>query len=435
MEREPQITPDNTTEKRNRKMELMEERHRNAITAFRLEQFLSKEGPANDEYPTSRTPENKEKAQVALGKLKPILDKLGRVGFITKRETIEHVVNDYIIEKVTAQRAEQELKKGIEEDGKKATDKEMGSSLFTMRMGKLPRGNVEAVRQEGYFVIACFDDEDYKDLSEDSDKEESGGRFKYKMNFGAFQVDTLLIHKGWVNVIFLHERQHFINWSVFNNFTGFSQNTVVNKKGFPLLSEGLHIEHGNPTEKNIKISEGLNYVKDELLARIRDRSDPETATIFFNLDLYKHLQDDFSPEEQQEVNMLLKKIESELKNTHGIFDYISDARAILVYHLIDIPLLKFPERIRAATNFIDLKIKEFSDFMPDESAELDTLDKVKRKRLKDLRLDITGEVYNVIDLILGLKDIGADETERELKSVKEKVTLLRKEYDGCVNQV
>jgi len=41
----------------------------------------------------------------------------------------------------------------------------------------------------------------------------------------------------------------------------------------------------------------------------------------------------------------------------------------------------------------------------------------------------------VIDLILGLKDIGADETERELKSVKEKVTLLRKEYDGCVNQV
>lgn len=200
------------------------------------------------------------------------------------------------------------------------------------------------------------------------------------------------------------------------------------KKDFPLLAEGLNIEFDDPTKKNNEIIEGLNGVKDELLARIRDGSDPNTTTDFFDSELYTYLRESFSPDERQEVDTLLRNIESELKNTRGIFDYPSDARAILVYHLIDIPLLKFPERIRAVTDFINSRIKEFTDFIPQENTEKTVSDKERRERLRSLRLDITGEAYSVTDIILGIKNMEIGDAERELDLVKEKIAILRKEY-------
>ena len=429
----------NLPEKRDRRYELMEERHRNAITAFRLEQFLSKEEPLNGEYPTSRTPENREKIEVSREMLTPILDRLLKAGLITKKETIELAVDAYIEAKVMAQRAEQDLEELAEHSGEKPSPQEMGSKLFTMRMGKSPKGKVEAVRQEGYFMIACFDDEDYKELSGDSDKEESGGRFHQKMSFGGLNVDTLLIRGYRTNSIFLHERQHFINGVIFGGFAGFSQQ-LINKNNFPLLSETsrrysshepvLSNQELKTKYKDIDVIQGLNNVKDEVLARIRDGSNPKRATDFFGLGLYKYLRDSFSSDEKQEVDTLLRNIESELKNAHDIFGYPSDARrAILVYHLIDVPLLKFPERIKAVVSFINEKIREFMDFIPNEIVENVISNKEKREHLRKLRLGITGEAYGVISLTLGLKAIKSTGPEKELKIVKEKIALLRKEYD------
>ena len=166
------------------------------------------------------------------------------------------------------------------------------------------------------------------------------------------------------------------------------------------------------------------------MARIRDGSNPKRATDFFGLGLYKYLRDSFSSDEEQEVDTLLRNIESELKNAHDIFGYPSDARrAILVYHLIDVPLLKFPERIKAVVSFINEKIREFMDFIPNEIVENVISNKEKREHLRKLRLGITGEAYGVISLTLGLKAIKSTGPEKELKIVKEKIALLRKEYD------
>ncbi|MBI2064503.1 MAG: hypothetical protein HYT62_00395 [Candidatus Yanofskybacteria bacterium] len=427
MEKESQIISDNTIERRDRKMELMEERHRNAITAFRLEQYLSKEEPLNGEYPTSRTAENREKEMVALGKLKPILDRLEESGLLVKQEKVMSSIANYIKEKVRAQRAEQDLREIIEKGGKEATPQEVGSTLFMMRLGTRPEGYIEAARREGYFVIACFNDEDYRKLSEDSDKEESGGRFHEMMDFGDFEVDTLLIKGGWINSTFLHERQHFINASVFDDFAGFNQQ-AVHKKNYPLLSGAS--QDLNTRYEDQKSMQGLNLVKDEILARIRDGSSSERATDFFDSDLYGYLQDDFSPDEQREVRALLGSIETELKNTYNVFDHFLDFKAILVYHLVDIPLLKFPERIRAVTEFLDSKIKEFLKFLdiiPNEPVGASLADKEKRDHSRRLELSITGEVYSAIDLILGIKDIEVADMEKELESARKRITLLVKE--------
>src|SRR3989344_4432159 len=65
----------NEPEKRDRKRELMAERHQSAVTALELERVISEEQPLTD-YPTSRSPENKEVLEKASAKLGPILNRL-----------------------------------------------------------------------------------------------------------------------------------------------------------------------------------------------------------------------------------------------------------------------------------------------------------------------------------------------------------------------
>ena len=234
----------NEPEKRDRKRELMMERHQSAVTALELERVLAEEQPIT-EYPTSRSPENKEILAKASTKLKPILDRLADAGLVSQKETVEHLANKYIVEKVTAQRVELDLKEQIEADGKEATAQEIGARLFEMRTKSKPIKEVEAIRREGYFILAFFKDEDYFKFIGDQEKEESGGIFHRAMRFPNMYVDVILSRSGWNNRTIIHERQHFINDSIFNDFEGFEQQ-VPAKTEYPLLSTAYrkaHISH------------------------------------------------------------------------------------------------------------------------------------------------------------------------------------------------
>lgn len=439
----PKLAPDNVSEIRDRRKELTEERHSNAVMAFRLEKFLSEELPDN-EYPTSRTAVNREKERVVLEKLKPILDKLQQVGLISKHDRMESVAWNYITKKVMAQRSEKDLRDTIKHEGREATPQEMGKFLFRLRMGQDPVKKVEARREEGYFVMDFSGDEDYLAFIGSKKLENSSGLFHRSMPFTDVSgrtkappfhvnIDVLLLRSGWNIRTLEHERQHFINHSVFGSFLGFEQQVPL-KSYLPTISKKARIPEGGLREENVKIGEGLDQIKDELLARIRDGSDPKNATNFFSTDLYSYLRDYFSVDERQEVGTLLKTIESELKNTHNIFDYPSDARAILVYHLIDIPLLKFPERIKAVADFMRIRIREFTDFIPDKVIKNTILSKDKKEQLLQLRLTITGAAYGAVDMILGVTGEEEIDTKKKLKAIKEDISLLRKKYDDLISQ-
>src|SRR3989338_5741091 len=298
----------NEPEKRDRKRELMRERHQSAVTALELERILSEEEPIN-EYPTSRSPENKEVLEKASTKLGPILTRLNEAGLISQKETVEDLANKYIVAKVTAQRVELELKEQLGAEGKKATAQEIGSKLFEMRTKARPVKEVEAIRREGYFILAFFSDKDYFKFIGDKEKEESGGIFHRAMRFPNMSVDVILSRNGWTNRTIIHEKQHFINNSVFNNFEGLEQQ-VPAKTGYPLLSTHIRnaymYDSGTEIGRHLKAKWSLDKVKDELLARVRDGGSEKWSTDFFTDDLYEYLRKGFSKEEQEEIIKLLE---------------------------------------------------------------------------------------------------------------------------------
>lgn len=425
-------------EKRDRKRELMAERHQSAVTALELERILSEEQPIT-EYPTSRSPENKEILARASTKLKPILDRLSEAGLISQKETVEHLANKYIVEKVTAQRAELDLKEQLRAEGKEATAQEIGAKLFEMRTGAKPVKGVEAIRREGYFILAFLGDDDYFKFIGDKKLEESGGLFHRAMRFPNMSVDVILSRNGWTNRTIIHERQHFINDSIFNNFEGFERQ-VPAKTGYPLLARHIRNAHrfDSRTEiaRHLQIRGYLNQVKDELLARVRDGGSEKWSTNFFTEDFYEYLRKDFSEEEQEEVLKLLEEIRPELKAAYTYFSYPIDARGILVYHLIDIPLIRFPERVRAIVDYYKTRIREFTQYEPESrksrNSDGSPIDRDWLAELDKLRLEISGESYVASELILGTRK--SENSEEELKTIKEKLISLRQRYDEIAKE-
>lgn len=429
MEKEPIFInqmEDRVVEHRDRFMELMETRHRNAMIALKIEKILSHEEPS-DEYPTTRTPENIRVKKEVHETMEPILDSLSKAGLTRKSDYIEEAIAGYFVKKTRAQRSEIELKEKLQNEGKETTHAEMGSELFRQRTGESPKKPVEAVRREGYFILAFFND-DYLKFVEGMDLEESVGLFHRAMRFPKMKVDVVLSRYGFGNRIILHERQHFINGSIFEDFDGIEIRNVPPKKEFPLLAEGVN-------ERKTGVRNGLSLVKDELLARIRDGSDSNDATGFLGTGLYKYINKEFSEEEQKEAGALLKNIEAELKLAQSLF-VDGQSRGLLIYHLIDIPLLRFPERIKAIVEFYNAKINEFTNFIPNENAEKQIRDEDIKERLLELRLEIVGEAYTVSDTILGSNfgdiEINYDELQEKVKDIKIRIKKLRGDYDNLL---
>lgn len=442
MEREPALPPDiqenspeASPERKDRFMELMEMRHRNAFSALAIERILSREEPS-DEYPTTLLPENVKAKQEATAELESIISSMKNERYALKAEYLRLSIKDYFHKKINAQRAERELVEQLKKRNLEGSPEDMGAELFLQKTGDAPQGKVTANRVEGYFILSFSTDDDYEKFVGEATLGDTIGEFHQSVRFPTLTTcDLVLIRYPLDDKVVEHERQHFINHSVFREFFKIEADTVPVRK-YPIIAQGYN------QQESADAKVPLAKVKDELLARIRGGSDYIDATEFFQgVSSYLFLRELFTSEEQAEVELLLTEIGLQLKT---IFQKFPDMnRGLLVYHLIDIPLTQFPERIEALIRFGQEKIKEYKAELPDsyifrqsQKSNDQELEEQKTRKTK-ISLLYNAIVYNTIsleDLIFpeGVKNYA--DNKKDLESVMTEIDKLKTEYDTLLAQ-
>ncbi len=131
-----------------------------------------------------------------------------------------------------------------------------------------------------------------------------------------------------------HERQHFIN------------HAWMKKEAFKDL-------------KTVK----EEWMKDEILAFIKDGSSPQRIYNGLTSTLYEHLYAGLDEKEKEELKHLLKQTTDALKEARGWFP-TNITSMLLVYHLIDLPLSRFPETLKLLTEFEKAKYNAQTDETP-----------------------------------------------------------------------
>ncbi len=425
LEQEPQQTEgvsEVTPERRDRFMELMESRHRNARIILQVEKILSSELPP-DERLSSRTFENQKAKEDALEALDSILAQLIEDGYGFRSNRVIDMVDSYFDKKIEAQREELKIKESLLKEGKDPSPYEVGLKLFRDRTGKDPVGKVLAKRQEGYFVFEFSNNDDYSEFS-GIKKNDSFGCFSQQIE--NIPTDVILCTKEHTSLnLLLHERQHFINNSVLGFFSDLEDTKILQKRSFPNLTKDTELVDEQTTRK------GLAKVKDEVIARIRDDSDAFRATKFFDSDTYSYLRKNLSEEEQKEVSVLLGEILVELNGLFKLCEdlHVLENRGILVYHLIDIPLIKFPERIKAIVKFYRAKTEKLRLLIPVQNWFKYEINEEDKNRLRDLTDELLSNHKYASKLLFENIDLSYDEVEKRLQKLEEEGIKLREEYN------
>ncbi len=354
------ISPEHSPEKRDRFLELMERRYQNSVAALKIEERLS------DESTIINAEDIEQYVDKTLGPMYKQFSDAKKI----KGSAVEAIQN-YVERKRNAQEVESGAIQKIIEKGKKPSEQEIGSELFYQTTGTYPEGPVLAKQVEGYFTFSFFNDSDYLKFTNKDLNNKSRGAFHQATRFSIINADILVIRESFNPRIKIHERQHFINNSIFENFRYIERHETYSfklRQRFPLLtrelpqSDSVYYDYENSAMEEI-----LRGIKDEILARIRDGSDAYDATGFLNIqNVYDYLVEVLSEDEKMELNQLLEYIAEALDKIIDRTDFLSDSeldnvfqtRGILVYQLIDIPLLRFPERINAIADFYKKTNKE-----------------------------------------------------------------------------
>lgn len=335
------VHPPRSLERRQKEREdkLLAERHRTAVAACRVEEFVSW-------YVESALQSGFSKATIKAEIDKEIGEQFAHLPpHLQKR--YRGFVMEYIEQAQEAQSDEQKLRKqaGIEEQFKYSQDinSQMGSYLFKRYVGKAPAGEVFARRKEAYFMLACQAKEDFEHLATVLNaKPESGGFFAERnrlivINDSPYEVDTTLTVD--------HERQHFLNIRIFDEFIGLEPTTRLERFK-------AHPEAGLDSRKGL--SWQLRYIKDEILAQCRNLGPDDDLSKILNLSLYAELFRKLPPERKAQIHILVQDISQALKQSFPVFTTRAE-RALLINHLLDIPLPRFPDWIRAVAKFYQRK--------------------------------------------------------------------------------
>ena len=454
-------------------MALMEVRHRGALIAMEVEKILGDEVGEPNEYPTTETKFNIAVKERANKTLKPIFDALDRevkrreAGYIehtdrvsakrlsdsvssrdktlNKIRALSDVAVSYTQKKVEAKRAEQKLMKLVPTDDSMAVEYKpqekarfLGTEIYKLKTkGELPLGGVEVIRSEGYLVVTFDNDEDYYNFK--GSKSASGGEFHRAIYNSEIGADMLLVkgrsRAGATERIITHERQHFINHSLFLSpqknagmelFYGIENESPLVKMTDDYNNEYYELSKGAKRQYedgSNKVDIGLGQIKDEVLAYIRDESGPDKMTDFLRSGLYDHLKRNFNANEFKKVEDLLFRIRIMLID---VFKILSPTEtALLVYHLIDIPLIKFPERIDAVRRYYEKRMQSFRALVPKEA-------KPPTHEADRLLDGLSAGVYEARSL-LGIQAssiiLDYDQRERLLIELKERMQELRNQYD------
>ncbi|MEK7066019.1 MAG: hypothetical protein AAB965_00415, partial [Patescibacteria group bacterium] len=373
---------------------------------------------------------------------------------IFQKWAVLDVVDNYLIKKVEAKRAELGLKNLMVKRGvKNVFDKLkpeqraelLGRELFKLKTNNKPVGVVSAERIEGYVIVNVQEDEDYKKFK--GSDSSSGGEFHRAVRCSAIgEVDLLIVKgsklsQGSISVA-RHERQHFINHSMFSQsnssigpgkkiFGDLENPSPLTKKAYYPGSAHSALETYGISTTSERIDVSLRAIKDEVLAYIRGGSDADQIVGFLDRPLYKNLRDPFYPVELEEVKKLMAKIKVEMADALKLFGGNDFSRGLLVYHLIDIPLIKFPERIGSIIQFYEEKMEDFVLSSPLTIKHLAGENTQQMDELADkLRASVDGAKY-----LLGLRSIGEnsnlnhEDRKKKLEILRSGVAEMRREYN------
>lgn len=397
---EQPATEEAKPERRDLFHETMEKRHRLAMQLLYVEKLCMPEIDM-DTYPTLRSTEVQARVDSIFEQSKPMFDELEKQGFLKSVEQIKDAVKRYLEQYITTRRQEETLKHRLTTDGIKWTPQNLGQHLFSQRVGKSPQGLVFAERQEGYVVIKCENNEDYLAITrEDPNKPElhSWGISSKAMEFQSIRIPVLVMKPPFETSLLMHERQHFINNSVLTTFsTSESPTYTVNFK-YPFLYE--HTEFLSEFGKL-----DLQRIKDELIAHIRDGSFADRCTDFFQKAIYANLTEPFTEQAQAEIQRLMGSTQDELSSLFNLVDpnyYFAPekGRALIVYHLIDVPLTQFPERIRAIRKYYQNILGELDSHFMTVRAESAGTPPERQKQLSQDYKEISRLIALQTDLFL-----------------------------------
>lgn len=297
-----------------------------------------------------------ETKQIALHILEPLSSVFEQNQIaLRKKEAIIKAIDNYIKACVKARLKEESFKKRLEKKNKHYTPENLGTYLFTRRVGRKPMGKVSAERVEGIFIISCSTPADYAAIH----AAEYTGKNQHTTSIGTYGKEFFLRDNDEkINFILIrstpdtvkehqnikeHERQHFLNDSMFNEFTDAELTFAHDPVHYPTL-----YQNSSSKKERKSLLENLVFIKDELLARLR-------GDIYDDYDYYTDMitDEDYSDSlknttknEKEDLKNLMEHISWELEKVMPIFVTRND-RALLVYQLIDIPLIRFPEWLRA----------------------------------------------------------------------------------------
>ena len=250
------------------------------------------------------------------------------------------------------------------------TPERWGELIFYGITGKQPKGKVRFRRQEAYFVMTFSNLSDYAAIHlGGKEKEEnlrwankSGGSYYSSMPLdlikGTAPVPVLLIRAeewrdlGMVRMVELHERQHFINDKVFNLFYTFeSHPSFTSSRGRDEEKESQYWE----------LKEKFCIIKDEILAFIRGGSSGEFLKSSLLGELYADLFSSLPLQEEEKAKKVINILAAFLERNHSFLNN-PEARAILVYQLVSVPLEEFPKWLDAFEEYYGERLKVFDRF-------------------------------------------------------------------------
>jgi hypothetical protein len=449
----PKFWPGHAEQER-KMLEIMEVRHRNAVIALQLEKFLGDVGNTvlfdADDKPT-KDEQKIESRALEIARLitkdlpKPYLSG-GQPEVDYQKNRIEESAGATIKNYLKARHDAQVVSWIISKNYKVELDTEAGAfnagyEIFTKVEGKRPTDHVKASLVEGYWILRFDNPTDFQKFTKETDVNTglAAGIFSKFRVFEGIPINIIAVNPDNNTMdeeIVIHERQHFIHHLLFD-FDGLIefplQRIIKDVATYPTLSRLYEKSDalGYIDRPHVqRVYKGLLIIKDELLAYLRDGSSFRDALSFLEDKIYGHILENFIPEETEEINQLMSDIRKALYKLPLEFDSLN-GRALLVYHLLDVPLHKMPQRIKYIAEYYKNESDKFKYLLPNEpklDGSISDDDYDKAVEIRDKIWELVDEPRRVL-----FSDLDYENQKRRMAEQKKEIEQLREEYDKLVN--
>jgi len=287
------------------------------------------------------------------------------------RHAAREAVNEYRTLAQVAIHEENFLKKKALEKFRDSSTETVATMLFTARTGKHPVGPVSLVRREGYFIMTCPTPADYNVFYDPALEDRKADDFTR-------QVEILNRHGGSMHTsITLDRKSETSHWDLGEISSSFIVlKTVPDAYGFDVIvaHERQHFlnhrlmkvfaESENPGRHRAKtaIELAARFVKDEIIAYLRDGSTGAQIASNLKEDVYAHLFENLSPKETELLRgNLLKSAEG--IGEHAVFSDPASRRAMAM-QLLDLPLSKIPDWIPVIAKYYQDRVRRVDEIAP-----------------------------------------------------------------------